>query len=205
MESAATEPGDWRDDAACRDADPELFFPIGTTGPALRQVQEAIRICQSCPMRTPCLTWALEHGITDGVWGGTTAEQRRAIRRPAAQPAAAGIRQGPGADGGFARDFATADGERVRVAALTPRQFADLSRATRLTTTFGFLERLLPADFSSLGDLYAYRVTIAKLLAPWFAGRTVADLTTAFAGTSVAWAQLHSRAEAPEACDGVSR
>ena len=41
MESAVTEPGDWRDDAACRDADPELFFPIGTTGPALRQVQEA--------------------------------------------------------------------------------------------------------------------------------------------------------------------
>jgi WhiB family transcriptional regulator, redox-sensing transcriptional regulator len=204
MESAMSGPGDWRDDAACRDADPELFFPIGTTGPALRQVQEAIRICQACPMRTPCLAWALEHGITDGVWGGTTAEQRRAIRRPAAQPAAAGLRRGPGMPGGFARDFATADGERVRVAALTPRQFADLSRATRLTTTFGFLERLLPADFSSRGDLYAHRVTIAKLLAPWFAGRTVADLATAFAGTSVAWAQLHDRATAPEAGGGVS-
>jgi WhiB family transcriptional regulator, redox-sensing transcriptional regulator len=186
MESAMTGPEDWRDNAACRDADPELFFPVGTTGPALRQVQEAIRICQDCPARTECLSWALEHGITDGVWGGTTVEQRRAIRH-----------------GGFARDFATADGERVRVAALTPRQFADLSRATRLTTTFGFLERLLPADFSSRGDLYAYRVTIAKLLAPWFAGRTVADLATAFAGTSVAWAQLDNRAEAPEACRGA--
>jgi WhiB family transcriptional regulator, redox-sensing transcriptional regulator len=197
--------GDWRDDAACRDADPELFFPIGTTGPALRKVQEAIRICQACPTRTPCLSWALEHGVTDGVWGGTTIEQRRAIRRPGAQRAAADTRHDPGTDGGFARDFATADGERVRVAALTPRQFADLSRATRLTTTFGFLERLLPADFSSRGDLYAYRITIAKLLAPWFAGRTVADLATAFAGTSVAWAQLHSRAEGPGACGGVSR
>ena len=194
MESATTGPEDWRDDAACRDADPELFFPIGTTGPALRQVQDAIRICQACLVRPQCLAWALEHGITDGIWGGTTADQRRAMRRPAVAM-----------DGGFARDFATADGERVRVAALTPRQFADLSRATRLTTTFGFLERLLPADFSSGGDLYAYRVTIAKLLAPWFAGRTVADLATAFAGTSVAWAQLHSRAEAPEACGGVSR
>jgi len=173
MEPAMAGPGDWRDNAACRDADPELFFPVGTTGPALRQVQEAIRICQACPARTECLSWALEHGITDGVWGGTTVEQRRAIRHPAARPAAAGLRQGPGTEGGFARDFATADGERVRVAALTPRQFADLSRATRLTTTFGFLERLLPADFSSRGDLYAYRVTIAKLLAPWFARRTV--------------------------------
>ena len=199
-----TGPADWRDDAACRDADTELFFPIGTTGPALRQVQEAIRICQACPTRTPCLSWALEHGVTDGVWGGTTIEQRRAMRRPAPQPTAAGIRRDPGTDGGFARDFATADGDRVLVAALTPRQFADLSRATRLTTTFGFLERLLPADFSSRGDLYAYRVTIAKLLAPWFARQTVADLATAFAGTSVAWAQLHDRAAAPEARGGVS-
>lgn len=85
MESAITGPGDWRDNAACRDADPDLFFPIGTTGPALRQVQEAIlqeaiRICQTCPIQVRCLAWALEQGVIDGVWGGTTAEQRRAIR-----------------------------------------------------------------------------------------------------------------------------
>jgi WhiB family transcriptional regulator, redox-sensing transcriptional regulator len=193
MEPAMTGPGDWRDDAACREADPELFFPVSTTGPALRQVQEAIRICQTCPVQTQCLAWALEQGA-DGVWGGTTPEQRRAIRRPAR------------ADGGFARDFATADGKRVRVAALTPRQFADLTRATRLAATFGFLERLLAADFSSRGDLYAHRVTIARLLAPWFASRTVADLTSAFAGTSVTWAQLHNPADpAPDAACGASR
>jgi WhiB family transcriptional regulator, redox-sensing transcriptional regulator len=80
MESAVTGSGDWRDNAACRDADPDLFFPIATTGPALRQVQEAIGICQTCPIQVRCLAWALEQGVTDGVWGGTTAEQRRAIR-----------------------------------------------------------------------------------------------------------------------------
>ena len=175
-----TEPGNWRDHAACRDADPDLFFPIGTAGPALRQAQEAIRICHACAMQAQCLAWALEQGVTDGVWGGTTADQRRAIRRPAVA-----------VDGGFARDFATADGSRVQVAALTPRQFADLVRATRLVTTFGFLERLLSADFSSSGDLRAHQATIAKLLAPWFARRTVADLTVAFAGTSVAWGHLN--------------
>lgn len=87
----------------------------------------------------------------------------------------------------FARDFATADGHRVMVAALTPRQFADLATMARLAKTFAFLERLLPADFSTRGDLYTHRATLAALLAPWFARRTVADLAAAFAATSVPW------------------
>jgi len=71
---------DWRDDAACRDADPDLFFPIGTTGAALRQVGEAKRVCRTCPAQTQCLAWALENRVIDGVWGGTTGEERRAMR-----------------------------------------------------------------------------------------------------------------------------
>ena len=76
-----TGPANWRDEAACRDADPDLFFPVGPTGPALRQIDEAKRICRSCPAQTRCLAWALDHGVTDGVWGGTTEDERRAIRR----------------------------------------------------------------------------------------------------------------------------
>jgi 2-methylfumaryl-CoA isomerase len=93
---------------------------------------------------------------------------------------------------GFARDFATADGERIMVAAITRQQFADLAQATRLARTFAFLERLLYADFSTCSDLYTHRETIAALLAPWFSRRTVADLAAAFAGTSVPWARLHN-------------
>jgi WhiB family transcriptional regulator, redox-sensing transcriptional regulator len=70
----------WRHDAACLDADPELFFPIGTASAASRQAQEAKRICRTCPAQVQCLAWALENGVTDGVWGGRTAEERRAIR-----------------------------------------------------------------------------------------------------------------------------
>jgi WhiB family redox-sensing transcriptional regulator len=70
----------WRDHAACRDADPELFFPIGTAGPTLRQIGEAKRICRACPAHTQCLAWALDNRVTDGVWGGTTEDERRAIR-----------------------------------------------------------------------------------------------------------------------------
>ena len=74
---------DWRDDAACRDADADLFFPVGTMGPALRQIDEAKRICRACPARAACLAWAIDHGITSGVWGGTTEDERRALRQPA--------------------------------------------------------------------------------------------------------------------------
>jgi WhiB family transcriptional regulator, redox-sensing transcriptional regulator len=70
----------WRDDAACRDADPDLFFPVGTTGPVLRQIDEAKRICRACPAQGQCLAWALDQPITDGVWGGTTEDERRSIR-----------------------------------------------------------------------------------------------------------------------------
>ena len=95
--------------------------------------------------------------------------------------------------GGFARDFATADRERVIVAILTRRQFADLVKITRLAGTFAFLERLLDADFSACGDRYTHQESIASMLASWFARRTVADLTAAFAGTSVPWERLPSR------------
>jgi WhiB family transcriptional regulator, redox-sensing transcriptional regulator len=71
----------WRDDAACRDADPDLFFPIGKAGPALSQIDQAKRICRTCPVRRPCLAWALENGVGAGVWGGATEEERRVLRR----------------------------------------------------------------------------------------------------------------------------
>jgi WhiB family redox-sensing transcriptional regulator len=71
----------WRDCAACRDADPDTFFPIGESGPALDQIEEAKRICRICPVRAACLTWALDHQITHGIWGSTTAAERHVIRR----------------------------------------------------------------------------------------------------------------------------
>lgn len=77
------------------------------------------------------------------------------------------------------------------VAALTRQQFADLARTTRLGRTFAFLQRLLNADFSTCGDLYTHRATIAALLAPWFSRHTATDLAAAFAGTSVSWACLY--------------
>ena len=82
----AAGPRDWRDEAACRDIDPELFFPEGTAGPARDQADQAKRICESCPVPVPvpvpCLRFALWHGLGFGVWGGVTGEERRFILSP---------------------------------------------------------------------------------------------------------------------------
>jgi len=66
----------WRDHAACLDADPDIFFPIGESGPTLDQIEEAKRICRICPVQAACLTWALDHQVIHGIWGSTTAEER---------------------------------------------------------------------------------------------------------------------------------
>ncbi|HXU96825.1 MAG TPA: WhiB family transcriptional regulator [Jiangellaceae bacterium] len=72
---------DWRHIAACRDEDPELFFPIGNTGPALLQIEEAKSVCRRCPVREDCLQFALESGQDAGVWGGLSEDERRALKR----------------------------------------------------------------------------------------------------------------------------
>ncbi len=72
---------DWRHRAACRDEDPELFFPIGTTGPALLQIEEAKAVCRRCDVREQCLQWALDTGQDAGVWGGLSEDERRALKR----------------------------------------------------------------------------------------------------------------------------
>jgi len=72
---------DWRQRAACLDEDPELFFPVGTTGTALDQVEKAKQVCRRCDVTEPCLDWALETNQDAGVWGGLSEDERRTLRR----------------------------------------------------------------------------------------------------------------------------
>ncbi len=74
---------DWLSRGVCRDEDPDLFFPIGNTGLALLQIEEAKAVCRRCPAMEQCLTWALETNQDAGVWGGLSEDERRAIRRGA--------------------------------------------------------------------------------------------------------------------------
>ena len=71
----------WRDRARCRAEDPELFFPVGSSGPALAQLEDAKAVCRRCPVAVECLAWALATGQTAGVWGGLSEDERRELRR----------------------------------------------------------------------------------------------------------------------------
>ncbi len=72
---------DWRHRAACLTEDPELFFPVGNTGPAIMQIAEAMMVCARGEVRTECLQWALDAGQDHGVWGGLSEDERRAMKR----------------------------------------------------------------------------------------------------------------------------
>ncbi|MGW4651320.1 WhiB family transcriptional regulator [Kitasatospora sp. NPDC004289] len=71
--------------AVCREEDPELFFPIGNTGPALLQIEEAKAVCRRCPLLTECGDWAMDTDQDHGVWGGLSEDERRTIKRRAAR------------------------------------------------------------------------------------------------------------------------
>ena len=75
------ESDEWRRAAACRDTDPDLFFPVGTTGPAIEQIANAKAVCRQCDSQTACLEFALATNQDSGIWGGTSEEERRKLRR----------------------------------------------------------------------------------------------------------------------------
>jgi WhiB family redox-sensing transcriptional regulator len=79
--SMSIERDDWREESACRDTDPDLFFPVGTTGPAIEQIETAKAVCRTCDVQKACLEFALTTNQDSGIWGGTSEEERRVLRR----------------------------------------------------------------------------------------------------------------------------
>jgi WhiB family redox-sensing transcriptional regulator len=69
----------WRDSPACRGADPELFLPLTESGASLVRIRHARQICRVCQVERACLMRALPHAAHEGIWGGTTRTERRAI------------------------------------------------------------------------------------------------------------------------------
>jgi WhiB family transcriptional regulator, redox-sensing transcriptional regulator len=74
---------DWRVEAACQNADPELFFPDDDIRLARAKVKMAKLICRGCPVSATCLSWSLAGDYEAGIWGGLTEDERRRLRRQA--------------------------------------------------------------------------------------------------------------------------
>ncbi|MBI2798604.1 WhiB family transcriptional regulator [Candidatus Saccharibacteria bacterium] len=72
---------DWMARGACRFEPPAKFFPSDGVG-----VEIAKRVCATCPVKDPCLEYALEHHLDHGVWGATSERQRRRILKKRKQP-----------------------------------------------------------------------------------------------------------------------
>ena len=65
----------------CSQVDPEMYFPEkGGSGATQYEFKVAKKICNDCPYRAACLSWAIENNEL-GVWGGTTERERRVLRR----------------------------------------------------------------------------------------------------------------------------
>ena len=78
-EKSDEDPTDWMVRGACRGTDPELFFPISLRGRAVEQINYAKAVCGRCAVAGSCLSYALRT-MPDGIWGGTTSDERIAMR-----------------------------------------------------------------------------------------------------------------------------
>jgi WhiB family transcriptional regulator, redox-sensing transcriptional regulator len=72
---------EWRAASACLNTDPDVFFPVAIGSAASKQVARAMRICAGCTVRQQCLDFAMRSGEKEGIWGGTTPEERIRARR----------------------------------------------------------------------------------------------------------------------------
>ncbi len=72
---------EWRKLAACKDTEPDLFFPVGTTGLAIDQIEAAKQVCYKCEVIEPCLDFAIATNQESGIWGGTSEEERHHLRK----------------------------------------------------------------------------------------------------------------------------
>jgi len=72
---------EWWGLAACRDAEPEVFFPISATAASRDTIARAKQVCASCPVQSQCLSYALRHRQEQGIWGGLTEDERRLLNR----------------------------------------------------------------------------------------------------------------------------
>lgn len=66
----------WRSEAACVSSDVPLEWFFGDSSlDSVLNTRRARAVCAACPVKRPCLGFALDHEA-QGIWAGTTERQR---------------------------------------------------------------------------------------------------------------------------------
>jgi WhiB family redox-sensing transcriptional regulator len=92
MDGSVIDGWTWRLYAACRDTDPAPFFAPNYFEARVNKREREARakeLCARCPVRQPCLDYAIRHNEEHGVWGGLNEVERRALRRQLGEPGVA--------------------------------------------------------------------------------------------------------------------
>jgi 2-methylfumaryl-CoA isomerase len=97
--------------------------------------------------------------------------------------------------GSFGADFVTSDDERVMVVALTPRQWQALCAATGTAKVIAALEESLGADFTDEAQRYEHRETVAAVMRPWFAARTIEATASVLTEAGVLWSRYRKMSD----------
>nr|HIA88646.1 2-methylfumaryl-CoA isomerase [Gammaproteobacteria bacterium] len=94
--------------------------------------------------------------------------------------------------GAFGRDFATIDGRRIMIVAISPRQWRNLCQATGLAEKMALLEQVFEADFDREGDRFEARDAIASLIETWCETRSLVQIAEVFDAAGVCWGRYQS-------------
>ncbi|WP_375003333.1 CoA transferase [Gordonia sp. PS3] len=97
--------------------------------------------------------------------------------------------------GSFGTDFASSEGDRVMIVALTPRQWSAIGAATGTTEVLAALEKSLGADFNTDEGRYAHRELIEAVLRPWFAAHTTEQVHAGLSAAGVLWGPYKTTAD----------
>jgi 2-methylfumaryl-CoA isomerase len=89
--------------------------------------------------------------------------------------------------GAFGRDFATSDGRRVMLVAISNRQWRAIGKVTGLGEKLAMIGPMLDVDLNDEGGRFEARHAIAAVLAPWFAKHSLAEITRLFEGSGILW------------------
>jgi 2-methylfumaryl-CoA isomerase len=100
--------------------------------------------------------------------------------------------------GAFGRDFATRDGHRVMIVALTLRQWRNLVNATGLGEAFDTIGKMMDVDLAEEAGRFHAREVIGATLKPWVIQRTLDEVRESFDRHGVAWAPYQTFTELVE-------